>query len=522
MPECAIPADWLGAARILVLGILLSSSVVFGQTGSSTLIAVSGYRIEGDNPLSTAVTQAILAPFVGEGLTIDQLQAAAAALESALTNRGYSFLRVVVPPQEAHGVITLRVLSFRLNVVQVVGNHHFNEDNVQYSLPSLEMGKTPNLRDIARNQAHVNEHSAKQVRVTLKEGAVIDTIDADVQVEDSNPLQVFATLDNSGSRQMGRTRLGVGIQHANLFNLDHTLTATYNTAPEHPGEVRQYGFYYRAPVYRLGGTLSAYYSHSKSNSGTVAQFFQVSGSGEFKGVRWSQWLQPIGAYSHAFDIGLEDRLFNNNVSFFGTPLATDVRSRPVLLRYEGGLDGVGYQWRHGVEYVHNIRGGGSSGEDNYSGNRDGADPGWNALRFELRGSWAISKWVASARLHGQYSGDALIPGEQFALGGAALVRGLEEREGTGDTGYVVSLEMISPEILPGVRALGFFDQGAAHLRGTRGTASTTEHTSSVGLGLRGQWERHVTLSLDWAHVLDGTETTHRGDNFMHAALSIRY
>jgi hypothetical protein len=75
---------------------------------------------------------------------------------------------VVLPPQDARGVIVLRVLAFRLGAVNVSGNKHFDTGNILASLPALKPDASPNLRELARNQALANEHPAKQVSVTTE------------------------------------------------------------------------------------------------------------------------------------------------------------------------------------------------------------------------------------------------------------------------------------------------------------------------------------------------------------------
>ncbi|MGE4111515.1 MAG: POTRA domain-containing protein, partial [Burkholderiales bacterium] len=127
-----------------LLGLVLASAAPAQDSGPR--FAVSGYSVEGDNPLSAAETQSLLASYTGEAVTLDQLQSAAGALESALKDRGFSFLRVVIPPQDAQGVITLRVLAFKLNAVNISGNKDFSNDNIRASLPALQSGATPNLR----------------------------------------------------------------------------------------------------------------------------------------------------------------------------------------------------------------------------------------------------------------------------------------------------------------------------------------------------------------------------------------
>lgn len=125
-------------------------------------------------------------------------------------------------------------------------------------------------------------------------------------------------------------------------------------------------------------------------------------------------------------------------------------------------------------------------------------------------------------LRGQHSSDALIPGEQFGIGGSSLVRGLEEREGTGDRGYVATLEVTTPPIAPGTRLVAFADTGEARLLAAGGAPGVTQHATSTGVGVRWQWRRQLTLSADWAYVLDGTGTTNKHDNRFHASLAWRF
>lgn len=511
-----------GLRHRLAFALLLAGSACGALAQTEARFAVSGYAVEGENPLLPGETAALLARFTGEALTLEDLREASGALENAIRERGYGFKRVVLPPQDASRTITLRVLTFRLGAVNVAGNSHFDTDNIRASLPALRPGESPNLREIARNQAHANDHPAKQLSVTMREGRARDTVDADVKVEDGTPLQFFASLNNSGSGTTGRWRLGLGASHTNLFNRDHALTATWSTSPSHSSQVQQYGAYYRAPFYALGGTLSAYYTRSDTDSGTVAEFFKVSGSGQFTGLRWTQRFAPIGAWSHQADVGVEDRHFENNIAFNGTPIGVDVRSRPLLLRHEGRLEGADWQLGHALEFAANLPGGKANTDAAYAGNRAGATKGWKVWRVSLQGSMLVSGWIASARLRGQWSDDALIGGEQFGIGGASLVRGLEEREGSGDEGIVASAELTTPALAEGLRALAFVDAGRARLLAAGGAAGSRLHAASTGAGLRFQWQKQLSLSLDWARVFDAGGGLRRGDQRVNLSLALRY
>lgn len=502
---------------------MLLAALVHPAQAQDTRFAVTAYSVDGDNPLSAADTQSLLAPYTGEAMTIDRLQAAASVLENALKDRGYGFLRVIIPPQDARGTITLRVLAFKLNNVNVSGNKAFSTDNIRRSLPALAGGATPNLREIARAQALANDHPSKQVAVTIQQGRTPDTVDAAVKVDDAAPLQFFASLDNTGTKQSGHTRLGIGMSHSNLFDRDHSVTATYTTSPDgHRQDVQQYGIYYRAPVYAWNGALSGYYTKSDSNSGVVANFFNVSGSGEFYGLRWTHRLLPFGSYSHAAEFGIENRFFGSNVLFNNVAIGTDVRSQPLLLRYTGRLDGADYGLRGNLEFAHNLGGGSSNTDAAYAANRAGAGKDWQAWRYGFEGSKALGGWIATAKMRGQLSNDALIPGEQFGLGGSAGVRGFEEREGTGDQGLLGTLELTTPLLADGLRAVLFTDAGQVRNHQAAAGTQARESAAGIGAGLRWQWRRNFSATLDWAQVLNGAGTSNKGDNRVHLALSLRY
>jgi len=517
--------------RLLAITALAAASQVLAQGGDGPRFPVSGFLVEGANPLSADKTRRILEPFTGAAVSLDGLQAAAAALEEALKVAGYGVVRVVLPPQDASGEIRLRVLTFKLGSVEVTGSRHFDTANVLRSLPSLRPGESPNLREIARNQAHVNEHPAKQVQVNMRQGKAPDTVDADVSVEDSEPLHFFASLNNSGAAAdsnsgVGKSdnwRLGFGLSHANLFDRDHAVTATWTTGPGFNSNVQQYGAHYRAPFYALGGTLAAYYTQSDSRAGTVAEFFQVSGRGRFGGLRWTQRFTSVGAWSHAGEIGLEDRLFENNVSFNGVPIGVDVRSRPLLLRHEGRFEGASYQLGHALEFAHNLGGGRANDDAGYAGNRAGATSDWQVWRYNLQASGTVfSNLVASARLRGQWSSNALIPGEQFGIGGSAMVRGLEEREGVGDRGAVLSVELLTPPLAEGLHALGFIDAGWAKLLAAGGAPGLSRNATSAGIGMRWQWRRQLSVSVDWARVASAGGDLRSGDGRLHASLAVKF
>ncbi len=319
-----------------LLIVFLVCAAAHAQEAPLVRFSVDRFEVLGDNPLSVNETDQALADFTGNFEGVDRLLLAASALETAFANAGYSFHRVTVPPQTlSGGTVQLQVIVFRLGDIIVEGNSHFSEANIRRSVPTLTAGMTPSTAEFSRAVNIANRHPSKTLAVNLRQSDDPDAIDAVLRVRDSRPWQGFLTANNIGSEDSGRSRLSFGAQYNNLFKLDHAITGSYTTSPENADDVEQYGVHYRAPLYRFGASVSAFYTHSKVDTGTVGDFFEVSGSGDFYGFSFNQVLRNIGRYSQEWFVGVQDRLFENNVSFNDIPIGIDVRSRPISIGYTG-------------------------------------------------------------------------------------------------------------------------------------------------------------------------------------------
>ncbi|GAB4171326.1 MAG: hypothetical protein Fur0039_11470 [Rhodocyclaceae bacterium] len=485
---------------------------------------ITRFTVEGDNPLSAAETEAVLRPHLGSHHELATVEAAAQALEDAIRARGHSFHRVIVPAQKPEGgVVALRVLRFDLDQVTVTGNQHFSTANILASLPALKAGAAPDTRVLAREIATANEHPSKRARLVLKRSAKPDALDAEIQVADVDPNQTFVGLNNSGNKETGQTRLTVGHQRTNLFDRDHVLTAVYTTSPDHVSDVEMFALQYQAPLYPLGAYLSGFYTRSSVNSGRIGDVFDVSGSGDFLGLRYLQLLPRWGAMNPSASVSVENRFFDNSVAFNGAPIGGAVGSRPLTLRYQLRGEPAWGRATLFAEYAMNLSGGAANNDAAYAAARAGADRKWGLWRAGADASLELKRgWSAAARLRSQYSGDALIPGEQFGVGGAYSVRGLKERETAGDRGHVLSVELLTPRIRT-IQPLVFFDEGTASYDVTVPGRPSTENVASLGAGARWNWRGKLDVSADYAYVLNGVAGgTDAGHTKLHVALFYRF
>ena len=524
---------FVGPTAVCWAALLLCGSSGYAQQASPAPLAeptitIQRFVVDGDNPLSAAETSALLAPFTGENRGISDIEKAASALERAMRDRGFAFHRMFVPEQKpVAGEIRLQVIAFKLGTVEVSGNQKFTTDNIRRSLTSLKEGETPEVQVLGRDITASNNNPSKQIAVTFKESAEPGKVDAVVRVQDSPTLIFFTTLTGnqslagSGSVPENNTyRISGGVQHSNLFDRDQVATLSYTTDPAYINNVSLFGAFYQVPLYGTGMNISASYTRSDINSGQVQQgagVFDVSGSGRFYGIRLSRALNRIDALQQTVAVGLDDRLFNNSTTFNGAQIQPDVGSRVLSLQYSFRNEPSWGDLAGSAEYVTNIGGGSHNTVASHATN--GGTKSWNAVRFSLEAAMSVAQWQYGGRIKGQLSGDPLIPGEQFGLGGSGSVRGFPDRVVSGDYGYSWSLEALGPAFdgYP-IRPLLFVDGGNVHQK----VAGISDNLMSAGAGLRLSYP-NMQVALDLAQVINRNNAQTSGRPLrMHLSASYRF
>src|SRR3990167_8228554 len=135
---------------------------------------------------------------------------------------------------------------------------------------ALKEGEVPIMDDLSASLRVANEHPMKKLSVRLAPGEKEDELDAIVAVTDEKPWRVGVTLDNTGTAQTGRHRLGLIWQHGNLFDRDHQLSLQYQTSPQKTDEVKVYAASYRVPLYARGDSVDVFATRSDVDVGSIA------------------------------------------------------------------------------------------------------------------------------------------------------------------------------------------------------------------------------------------------------------
>ncbi|MEN9868321.1 MAG: hypothetical protein RL748_3911 [Pseudomonadota bacterium] len=493
---------------------------------------IERFDVTGNTLLSPTLVEKLVAPFAGKNRDFADVQKALEALEAAYHARGYNVVQVELPEQELNqGVVRLKVVQTRIGKILIEGNRQFSDANVRASLPPLQEGKTPNINQISNALKVANENPARKINLQLESGEKDEEVNAMLKVTEDNVWKFGASSDNTGTRATGKTHLGFSLQHANMFGLDHVGSFQYTTSAEKPSKVRVYGLGYHIPLYGLGDSIDLYGSYSDVDSGTISAGLvnlAVSGKGRVWGVRYNQNLGRSKNYEPKLQYGLDYKAFINGVQFSGQELGNDVTVHPVSVGYTGNWTLNQGEASIGLNLARNIPGGKKGKTADFNAVRIGASANYTILRFSASYARNLAKdWQWRSSLSGQYTSDALIPGEQFGAGGSTSVRGFNEREISNDYGVQLNNELYSPNLCSAIkifatqcRVLAFYD--LAHLQRNKALAgeTTSNSLSSTGLGLRLSIDRYWNVQLDYGHVLSGNAGLDK--NRMHFRVNLAY
>ena len=130
---------------LLLLPLFMGTLVIDVARADKAAFAVLEYDVVGNTKLSTIEVERAVYPFLGEHESIDDINKARAALETAYHKAGYPTVVVDIPPQRVEGgLVKLAVSESTVGQVRVVGSRYYSQDRILDQLPQLASGNVLN------------------------------------------------------------------------------------------------------------------------------------------------------------------------------------------------------------------------------------------------------------------------------------------------------------------------------------------------------------------------------------------
>jgi len=411
---------------------------------------ITDFRIEGVKLLSQAEVETAVYPFVGPDRTTDDVEKARAALEKVYNAKGYQTVAVQIPPQTVRGgVVTLKAVEGTVGRLRVKGSRYFSLDAIKEDAPSLAEGRVPNFKDVQRDIVALNQLPDRRVTPALRAGVAPGTVDVDLNVDDKLPLHASVEYNNRFSADTTQTRINATIHYDNLWQLGHSLSFSYQVAPQRPSDAQVYSGSYlaRIPGVNWLGIL-AYGVKQDSDVSTIGDV-NVAGRGEIIGARAVMTLPYEDGFFHTISIGPDYKHFEEGVSLSGQTVQAPITYYPLTASYSATWIQDTASTQFDLTAVMHLRGLGSD-PTAFDTKRFKASGDFFYLRGDLSRTQELPLGLQGfAKLQGQVSGTPLVSAEELSGGGLDTVRGYLESEVLGDSGILGTLELRSP-YLPGL------------------------------------------------------------------------
>lgn len=466
-------------------------------------VTVKAFRITGNTLISEPELQAVLAPWVGKEVSVAELEQAANAIAEEYRRRGW-FARPQLPAQDVSaGVITINILEGKLGEVLIddAGKElRIARDFVAESMTARQKPGDPlNIEHLDRSTSILNDTPGVLAATILTPGKQTGESDAVVKVQDKPLVSGSVQADNQGALSTGEHKLTLNGSLDDPFGIGDQIALSSNaskgsaylklgyTLPVGRDGLRV-GVSASAMRYRLIGDLASLHAKGDAQTYGINSYYPFLRGG----------TRNVGLYS-AID---RKNYYNeaNQVATSKKQLDTAIFSLTgdSLDRFgNGGMTLWGL----------NLTGGRIDLSDNPANEQaDSNGPrtagayhkfGYSLARLQR----LTEKATFWASLNGQLAGKNLDSSEKISLGGPSGVRAYPVLEGTGDDGWLSTLE-IRYNLLAKLQISAFYDYG--HIRQSHDSEYTGAPLVNVadlkGAGLGVNWSQpgNFVLRAVWA------------------------
>ncbi|MBD1930032.1 ShlB/FhaC/HecB family hemolysin secretion/activation protein [Trichocoleus sp. FACHB-90] len=469
-------------------------------------INVDRYQVIGSTVFTREDFEKVTYPFTGENITFDQLLQARSAVTELYKNRGYITSGAYIPQNQTiqidGGVVLIQVIEGGLEGIKVTGTQRLNPNYLQSRLAiatSKPLNKKRLLEALRLLQLNpLIENLSAELSAGTQPGMSL----LEVRVKEAKTFLTETAIDNERSPSIGSFERRLQLTEANLLGQGDGVNIAYtNTDGSDNLDVS-----YELPFNPRNGTLR--FSYGTTSSNVIERPFErldIKSASRYYELTLRQPIIQTATQQSTQELALgltasrrESETSLLDIPFPLSPGADDRgRTRLSALRFF-------QEWtqRNSREVIA-LRSQFSFGLDAFDSTINETAPDSRFFAWRGQGQWfrrlAPDKFLL-VRADVQLADRALMPLEQFGLGGQASVRGYRQDILLSDDGIFASAELQLPVYRTSsgqgvLQIVPFVDFGTVW--NSSGRAETNSNTlASVGLGLQWRHER-LSVRIDW-------------------------
>ncbi len=396
----------------------------------------------GNTVLDDASVHAIVAPYIGKSVTLDDLEEIRQQFTHLYIDRGFVNSGAVIPDQDvADGIVTFRFVEGRVTDIKVSGTDHFNPE---YFTSRLERGTAPpfNIANLEEEQQILlQDPLIRRLNIELVPGLEPGEATVDADVSEASRYSLSAQVADDQSPAVGEIRGQLQGTMANILGFGDLLTAQYGRS-----DALNDGFIeYSLPIASDDTRLSLRYDRNGTVVVTPALVpLNITSSYSSVGVGLSRPFYRTPEQNLTLGISFEHReeqTFLLGMPFDFVPGSVNGETNVTALRFtQSWLDRT-------ADHAFAFRSTMSVGLQALGATVTEMPPTGQFFDWLGQAQYVqriYKDWEALIRADAQLSDRPLFQIEQFALGGIDTVRGYREYLTVTDDAVLISAELHIP------------------------------------------------------------------------------
>ena len=407
-------------------------------------------------------------------------------------SHGYPAAAAYLPPQtNADGALTIRILAGRYGKITIDSSAAVDDGQIRRLAHALHTGAPIEGRRLEKALYNIAALGGVEAAGLLSPGADFGTSDLTIRVRDGQRQSFVLYSENYGSKTSGRYRYGVQMGFSNLTHCGDRLSIG---AMMSNGDLRNYSLTYTRPVGVDGSMLGLGVSRMDYELSGTFRRLGAQGHADTISLFGTTPLLRTSRDTLSLTYGWDSRKLKDEYKNVGMTL--EKHSNAVHIGVRGEMNRPHTHLTYDLTGYH-----GTIASDSRPAEiqmrRAGTEGSFTkgvlnlGVRQDLGGRFHLNM-----RAQMQAAGDNLDSSEEIYLGGASGVRAYPQGEGSGDSGYLASAELVYRTGIPHLDLSTYSDSG--HVVYAHDGADGGATLRGWGIGVSYSRPGDYFLRLDWA------------------------
>jgi len=475
-------------------------------------ITIERFEFEGNTAFSDEELAKVTEPFTKRPISFAELFQARSAVTQLYLDQGYISSGALIPPQTLGGsVVKIQVIEGGLEAINVSGTRRLNPNYVRSRLAIATSKPLNRDRLLEALQLLQLNPLIQNLSAELTAGTQPGSNLLEVRVTEAKTFTTQLATGNNRAPSIGSVNAQVQLNQANLLGLGDGLSLSYNNTQGSNGV----DVSYTLPINPRNGTLR--FSYGTTGSTVIEPPFDridINADSRYYELTLRQPLSQ--SPTEEFAIGLTATRQESETTILEIPFPLSLgaddegRTRISALRFF-------QDWtKRTSRQVLAARSQFSLGVGAFDATVNNKPPDSRFFSWRGQAQWVrllAPDTLLLVRGDAQLADRALVPLEQFGLGGQETIRGYRQDVLLTDNGVLASAEVRVPVLrLPKwntlVQLAPFLDVGTAWNRAGRDDPDPNL-LLSTGLGLQMQVGERLTVRLDYGIPLVSVSSSER-------------